>query len=145
MKKWISALVLAASGSLLGGCGDVDKVSVKITFPDDAAKSSTSNLLFIVRQAPASGNGCAALWVDEASMLPQNASTIEYPYKNDVVAAPIDLQGYPALTLLIYAYPAGATIDVQKPGSNAIVAGCEQRPKDGAEELTVTLGRRTAS
>src|SRR5688572_31216187 len=105
------ALALGASA----GCGDVDKVNVSIAFPDDATESSTSTLLFIVREAPKTGSGCAALWSNETSPLLQNTSTINYPYKNDVVAAPIDLAAYPALTLLIYAYPAGTTIDATRP------------------------------
>lgn len=132
------------SASALSACGDVDKLSVNVTFPDEDAKEATSNLLFIVRQAPATGNGCGALWSSEPPMLPQNASTIAYPYKNDIVAAPIDLQGYAALTLLIYAYPTGATINVERPGEGAIVGGCEQRNRDGETEITIALGRRQA-
>src|SRR5687767_8322046 len=89
----LATFVLAA----LGACGDVDRVQVNLDFPDDATERSTQKLLFVVREAPMVGNGCAALWMKEPTGLAENQSIVDYPYKNDVVAAPIKLSQYPAL------------------------------------------------
>jgi hypothetical protein len=122
-------------------CGDVSKVSVGLSFPDEATETATKKLLFIVREAPSNNqNGCASLWSTDGSALPQNQSSINYPYKNDVVAAPIDLAQYPRLTLFIYAFPSE---DLSNPAARALAGGCQQlESAESAGEVVITLERR---
>lgn len=136
------AMILLAAAATLASCGDVNKVSVSVAFPDDTVSTATKQLLFVVRQAPPSGNGCAQLWTADTSSLPQNQSTIAYPYKNDVVAAPIDLNEYPALSLLVYAFPTG---DVSQPTMRALAGGCQQIMTSDKSDVLITLEKRPGS
>lgn len=138
--RWLAIGVLGAA--LLSGCGDVNKVSVGLAFPDDTTEKATHQLLFVVRQAPQSGNGCSAIWSGEASALPQNMSTIAYPYKNDVVAAPIDLNEYTALSLFVYAFP---TNDTSQAAARALAGGCEQIQTSDRSDIVITLMKRPGS
>lgn len=110
------SLVLAAAVS---GCGDVGNVNVKLEFTEDALEAATKRLLFVTREAPANGMGCAALWSDAPSGLAENRATIDFPNKNDVVAAPVMLSRYPRLTLLVYAHASRDTST-----SAPIAGGC---------------------
>ena len=140
--KTSHALILLAACAALASCGDVNKVSVSIAFPDDTTSTATKQLLFVVRQAPPSGNGCAQLWTADTSSLPQNQSTIAYPYKNDIVAAPIDLNEYPALSLLVYAFP---TADTSQPTMRALAGGCQQIMTSDKSDVVITLEKRPGS
>ena len=140
MMRFVAISILGAA--MLAGCGDVNKVRVSLTFPDDTTETATNELLFIVREAPKSGNGCAALWSSDTSPLPQNSSTIEFPYKNDVVAAPIDLNEYPALSLLVYAFP---TAEVSQPTARALAGGCTQIVTSDKSDVVIALEKRPNS
>jgi hypothetical protein len=106
--------------SALFGCGDLGNVDVSLTFSDSAMQAATRRLLFIVREVPKSGTGCEALWTMQSNGLAESRSVIDYPNRNDVVAAPVKLSQYPRLTLLVYAYPNKDTVT-----TSPIGAGCQ--------------------
>ena len=117
-------------------CGDIGMVNVNVEFPDEDTELRTRALHFIVREVPTDRDGCDDLWQNGPSNLPQSASIIEYPNRNDIVAAPVRLAMYKALTILVYAYP---TTDIE--ASNSIAGGCTETPIDAesTSEVNVAL------
>jgi hypothetical protein len=121
MKRLFASL----SFGLLVACGDIGNVRVDVAFPDEETELKTRALLFVVREVPKDREGCADLWTNQPTGLAENRSVIEYPNRNDVVAAPVKLSMYPLLTLLVYAHPSR---DVS--ASSPIAGGCKETPID---------------
>lgn len=131
-------LLGALFAGLLAGCGDLGSVDVKLMFPDEATQASTRRLLFVVREVPKTGSGCAALWSSDPTGLAETRSLIDYPNRNDVLAAPVRLAQYPALTFLVYAHPSR---DIAS--STPIAGGCEETKIDpnATTDVLLTLER----
>src|SRR2546421_716565 len=102
---------LLLSLAAISGCGDLGNVNVKLTFPNDggATEAATRRLVFIVREVPKAGSGCDLLWSTAPTSLAENRTVMDYPNRNDLVAAPVKLSEYPKLTLLVYAHPSKDT------------------------------------
>ncbi len=128
-----------ALAAALCGCGDIGVVRLDVQFPDEDTELRTRALRVVVRQSPMSGDGCQALWSTQPTGLPETTSVVEYPNRNDILAAPVKLSMYPSLTYFIYAHP---TADVST--SQAIAGGCIQSGTDpeATQELTVSLAKR---
>jgi hypothetical protein len=125
----MALLLLAALG-----CGDIGNVRIDVDFPSDETELRTRALVFVVREVPKSGEGCANLWRDQPMGLAEVRSIVEYPNRTDLVAAPVKLSIYPKLTLLVYAYPSR---DVT--ASNPIAGGCMETPIDAESTQDVVI------
>lgn len=119
ISPWLSRTLAVAS--LLGAtaCGDIGNMRVALDFDDEEVEGRVRAVMFVVREVPPSGNGCALLWSNQPTGLAENRSVLEYPNRTDIVAAPVKLSMYPKLTFLAYAYP---TRDVT--ASEPIAGGC---------------------
>lgn len=129
-------ILLASTLGVLGAtsCGDIGNVRVDVEFPDQESELKTRALLFVVREVPKDRAGCDDLWSNQPSGLAENRSIIEYPNRNDTVAAPVKLSQYPALTLLVYAYPSR---DVT--ASSPIAGGCVEAGINAEETQSVVI------
>ena len=133
LSAWLVAATLLASG-VVSGCGDIGMVNVTVDFPDEDTELLTRALRFIVREVPGNRDGCEDLWLMAPTNLPQSESVVEYPNRTDVVAAPVRLAMYKALTILVYAHK---STDVQ--ASPAIAGGCKETPVSGDESSEVMI------
>ncbi len=134
------ALALGAGlGALASACGDIGTVRLDVDFPDEQVSSRTRALLVVVREPPAEGDGCDALWSNQATGLAESRAIVEWPSRNDILATPVKLSIYPALTFLVYAYP-GLDVETSEP----LAGGCvgAKIPGDEASELTIPLAPR---
>jgi hypothetical protein len=98
------AAISALSAALLclaAGCGDVPRLDVRLHYGDPALDAATRKLMFVVRAVPMSGDPCSPLWTDRSPGLPERAWLVDYPARNDLVAAPLDVGVY---TIFVYAY-----------------------------------------
>jgi hypothetical protein len=111
-------LVLASAAG--ASCGDLGNVNIALTFPDDTTKAATRRLELIVRETPMTGDGCAALWSNMPTGLKERSAVIDYPNRNDVLGANVNLSEYPRLTMLVYAY---AGLDLST--APRIAGGCQ--------------------
>lgn len=134
MKRRYGFLLAAALGLFGAACGDIGNVRVDVAFPDDETELKTRALLFVVREVPKDRDGCEDLWSDQPSGLAENRSIIEYPNRNDTVAAPVKLSQYPELTLLVYAYPSR---DVT--ASTPLAGGCMRTGINAEETQSVII------
>jgi hypothetical protein len=123
-------------GALASACGDVGTVRLDVDFADEQMSSRTRALLVVVREPPAEGDGCDALWSEQSTGLAESRAVVEWPSRNDILATPVKLSIYPALTFLVYAYP-----DLDVNASEPIAGGCvgAKVPGDEASELTIPL------
>jgi len=110
---YLGSLMLAIMTMSMLACGDVSKLSIDIVFPDEDTQNATQKLFFVVREvASTSTTPCTGLW-DQAPLC-QDANgdlrpcaeylkLVDYPNRNDVVAAPLDVNQY---TVMVYSYDA---------------------------------------
>lgn len=98
-RQLLLSLVLLVA-ALAQGCGDVSRLVVTLRFPDADTSSATQQLMFIVRE-PAEGDPCEALWGEHPTGLKEFTRLVDYPNRNDVVAAPLDVGRY---TVFVYSY-----------------------------------------
>ena len=108
---YLAAFMVAMMTMGMMACGDVSRLSVDIVFPDDDTKNATQKLFFVVREvASTSTTPCSGLW-DEAPLCADASGQarpcaeylrlVDYPNRNDVVAAPLDVNQY---TVMVYSY-----------------------------------------
>ena len=102
----------------LGGCGDIGRVVLDVDFSAEDLELRTRSVEVVVRESAEGADGCARLWDSSPSGLAQDSSVIPYPNRIDVRASPVDLDRYPVLTLLVYAYPS-----LEGPETSSPVAG----------------------
>ena len=120
------------------GCGDIGNVQVSLSFSDAALASATRRLAFITREAPVSGDGCAALWSTASNTLAESSALVDYPNRNDIVTANVSLTRYPALTVLVYAHPS-RSVDIASPQTGAIAGGCKDVRSKGEETTEIAV------
>lgn len=134
LKRLFTTVALVSLFSV--GCGDIGMVSVDVEFPDEDTELLTRALRFIVREVPTDRDGCTDLWVMGPTNLPQSESVVEYPNRTDIVAAPVRLAMYDALTIFVYAHK---STDVQ--ASPAIAGGCKETPVmgDSSSQIAIPL------
>ena len=113
----VSALAaMTATWSI--GCGDVSKLSIDVVFPDEETKNATQKLFFVVREVSTSTAPCneTGLWGsaplcedDSGELRPcaEYLKLVDYPNRNDVVAAPLDVNQY---VVMVYSY--GSQLDI---------------------------------
>jgi hypothetical protein len=129
---------LALSGLLaLAGCGELGTVKLDVEFEDPALALRTRSLEVVVREPPAEGDGCEALWVDAPTGLAESRALVEYPSPNDVLATPVKLTLYPRLTFLVYAR---ASTDLA--GAPPHAGGCVTAAVDGEGNVALTVPMR---
>lgn len=110
MTAFVSSLVRRSSRLLLAslasvaaaGCGDVARLEVDLRFPSADVQEQIQQLLFVVRQAAASGDPCDPLWGTVPSNLGQYARLVNYPNSGDLVVAPLKVDRY---TVFVYGMP----------------------------------------
>lgn len=109
--KLVFALYALAVGVVLYGCGDIAKLSLNLVFESDETKTATQELFFVVREVTTtSTTPCDGLWGEvplcaDADGSPRPCAEylklVDYPNRNDVVAAPLDVEEY---TIMVYSY-----------------------------------------
>ena len=115
MSKIRSKLVVAfytlVAGTVMYGCGDIAKLSINLVFESAETKTATKELFFVVREVTTtSTTPCSGLWdevplCEDANGSPRPCAEylklVDYPNRNDVVAAPLDVEQY---TVMVYSY-----------------------------------------
>jgi hypothetical protein len=129
-------LTLLLAATSLSACGDLGNVNIKLTFPDQATESATRRLKLIARELPVNSDGCDALWGTPQPGLKERQAFVDFPNRNDILAENVKLTDYPALDMLVYAYPSLDTTT-----SQPIAGGCQGvKTNTGSDEdITVTL------
>jgi|GEM_PF-3352144 len=109
--KLVIALYTLVAGVVLYGCGDIAKLSISLVFDSEDTKTATKELFFVVREVTTtSTTPCSGLWDEVPLCEDDNGSPrpcaeylklVDYPNRNDVVAAPLDVEQY---TVMVYSY-----------------------------------------
>lgn len=111
-KTLLSGALIAVTAAWSMGCGDVSKLSINIVFPDDETKNATQKLFFVVREVSTSTTPCTGLWdtaplcadvSGELRPCAEYLKLVDYPNRNDVMTAPLDVNQY---TVMVYSYAA---------------------------------------
>ncbi len=139
MKRITRMLRLFAPLMLLSGamgCGDIGNVQVSVGFPDNETELRTRSLLLVVREVPTDRSGCDDLWSDRPTGLAESRSLVEYPNRNPIVGAPVKLDMYQFLTLMVFAYPSTDT-ETSRP----LAGGCieTQIDAENTSEVNITM------
>lgn len=118
------------------GCGDIGRVVMDVSFSSEDLELRTRALEVVVRETAEGVDGCDNLWLQQPLGLAEDRKVIAYPNRVDIRASPVNLDQYPALTLLVYAYP---TADIET--SEAIAGGCAESAVDpnASTELAIVL------
>jgi hypothetical protein len=113
MTRYLGSLVSIATAMVMSACGNVSTLSIDVVFPDENTKNATQKLFFVVREvASTSTTPCSGLWEDgplcqeasgELRPCAEYLKLVDYPNRNDVVAAPLDVNQY---TVMVYSYSA---------------------------------------
>lgn len=135
--RTIAPVLLAGSLLASAGCGDIGRVVLDVDFASEDLELRTRSLEVVVRESAPSAMGCARLWDTTPSGLAEDRQVIPYPNRVDVRASPVDLDRYPVLTLLVYAFPSAEGPDTSSP----VAGGCTELTVDPAAstELNVQL------
>jgi len=128
--RFLAPLALLAAA----GCGDIGRVVLDLSFSTEDLELRTRALEVVVRQTADGVDGCDNLWSQTPTGLAEDRKVIAYPNRVDVRASPVDLDRYPALTLLVYAYPS-SDISTAQP----IAGGCSEGPVDPAATSSVDI------
>ncbi len=129
---------LAVAALLAAGCGDVARLEVDLRFPSAEVQEQVQQLLFVVRQAAASGDPCDPLWGTAPSNLGQYAKLVNYPNSADLVVAPLKADTY---TLFVYGMPSRLDVLCEADDectSSGIGAVC--RPIAGGQRACMAAG-----
>ncbi|MEQ8278543.1 MAG: hypothetical protein RMA76_32365 [Deltaproteobacteria bacterium] len=130
LKRTLGLFLLSSSFA----CGNIGQVELDVSFADADIELRTRGLHIFVRQVPPNGSGCDDLFTTTQTMLLQTEAKVEYPNRNDVVAAPVNLDSYPDLTFRVYALPTLDTLPEE-----GIAAGCADSPIDASTSQTVEI------
>ena len=116
------------------GCGDIGRVVIQVSFPNEDVELRTRALEVVVRDVAEGADGCENLWSNIPTGLAEDRNVVPYPNRVDVRASPVDLERYPVLTFLIYAHP---STDVE--ASVSIAGGCAQLAVDPTSTVEVDV------
>lgn len=130
LKRTLGLFLLSTSFA----CGNIGQVELDVSFSDADTELRTRGLHIFVRQVPMTGTGCDDLFTTTQTMLLQTEAKVEYPNRNDVVAAPVNLDSYSELTFRVYALP---TLDT--PPEQGIAAGCADSAIDSSTSQVVDI------
>ena len=120
-------------------CGDIGRVVVAVRFADETTERRTRALEVVVREVGVVGSGCVDVWDRRPTGLPEDRALVVYPNRVDIRASPVDLGGYTALTVRIYAFD---TLAVE--GAEPLAAGCTDASinMDATTHIAVELRAR---
>lgn len=129
-----SAWLIAVLVLSLGGCGDVGRVVVDVTFPDEQTELRTRALELVVREVGVPMSGCVDIWDRRPTNLAEDRALVEYPNRVDIRTSPVDLGGYSSLTVRVYAFD---TVAIE--GASALAAGCTEAPVQAGSTTEVSV------
>lgn len=131
LKRTLGLFLLSSSFA----CGNIGQVELDVSFAEADIELRTRGLHIFVREVPMDGSsGCEDLFTTTQTTLRQTEAKVEYPNRNDVVAAPVNLDTYANLTFRVYALPTLDTLPEE-----GIAAGCADSPIDASTSQTVEI------
>lgn len=125
------------SALLLSACGDVSSVRLGVVFVEPEVEAQVEALQLVVQTVPSNpATACTNFVAGRNTSLEGNDVTLAYPLEGDVIALPVDVTLYDALTFIVLAFPSTNTEE-----SAPIAGSCEVIPitGDGAIESRFIL------